>query len=758
MRETDEVRVVGTPKFAVYPRGYTGAGNDSAVWCVVRFEDATSGKTFSATGINLPIQRDVSFELIGQWEDSQKYGRTFQVMSFDVVLPTSEKGVVSYLRSLRVGIGVSKAKRVYARFGEKIWDVLEADPKQLCEVKGISAKVVDRLTAKLEETKVDRELIHLFSGVCEMSATKLTNIKKALGKDAAHVLTDNPYALCLVHGFSFRTADLLGRKAGFPMDSDARISACIGFVFDEAAARGHTCVPKDEFRQMLLRELNRNGVCVTDQRVRDGINTAVKDKKAVVSSGMLYSRLRYEQEVSVCDNIAQMLAQGTDPIEGVDASISAFEAECGICLAASQRDAVRCVFRNQVSIVTGGPGTGKTTVTNAILHVHKEVFGQDSKPLLMAPTGRAARRMTEATGIPAFTIHSVVGFRPEDDRGPSWGFEDMCDGPELDANLVIMDEFSMADLEITCILLERIQFGTRVVFVGDSDQLPSVGCGNVLYELIRSQKVPVSRLSVIFRQAGESPIVANAAKIREGDIDLTRAKGFHVYEEKSSLDMFKRACSLYKKSIAAYGEDNVILLCPYRSKSDLNVDSFNRNLQHIINPANEVELGMAKGGGVTFHERDRVMQMKNTDIARNGDVGVIRRIERVMDPDDPSEWHTQAQIEFNGDGELHAYQESDMRDLDLAYCTTVHKSQGSEYRTVIIVLSRQHTALLRRNIVYTAITRAKENVVIVTEAAAPGDTALDRAILNDKSDNRYTLMADRINTNCKAKECKSNVS
>ena len=221
------------------------------------------------------------------------------------------------------------------------------------------------------------------------------------------------------------------------------------------------------------------------------------------------------------------------------------------------------------------------------------------------------------------------------------------------------------------------------------------------------------------------------------------------------MDMFKRACSLYKKSVAAFGEDNVILLCPYRSKSDLNVDVFNRNLQHILNPPVDEELGMKRGGGVTFHEKDRVMQMRNTETTRNGDVGVIRRIERVMDPDDPNEWLTQAEIEFNGDGVIHTYQTSDVRDLDLAYCTTVHKSQGSEYRTVIIVLSRQHTALLRRNIVYTAITRAKENVVIITEAAAPGETALDIAIRNDKSDSRYSLMADRINSAMKRREERS---
>ena len=620
---------------------------------------------------------------------------------------------------------------------------------------GITPKIVKRLTAKLEETKADRELIHLFAGVCTMTATNLSSIKKTLGKEAAKTLQQNPYALCLVHGFSFRTADVLGKRLGVSEWAEERISACIGFVFDEAASRGHTCVPKDEFKGMLLRELGLGSGSAADQRVRDAINNAVKDKEVAVAADMLYSRLRYDQEVAVCNNIAEMLCQGADPIEGIDASISTFEEESGLCLADSQRDAIRTVFRHQVSIVTGGPGTGKTTVTNAILHVHKEIFGQDSNPLLMAPTGRAARRMTEATGLPAFTIHSVVQFRPEEDRDVSWDFQDMCDGPELDANLVIMDEFSMADLEITCILLERIRLGTRVVFVGDADQLPSVGCGNVLYELIRSKKVPVSRLSVIFRQAGESPIVANAAKIREGDINLIRDKGFHVYEEASSLDMFKRACSLYKKSVAAFGEDNVILLCPYRSKSDLNVDVFNRNLQHILNPPVDEELGMKRGGGVTFHEKDRVMQMRNTETTRNGDVGVIRRIERVMDPDDPNEWLTQAEIEFNGDGVIHTYQTSDVRDLDLAYCTTVHKSQGSEYRTVIIVLSRQHTALLRRNIVYTAITRAKENVVIITEAAAPGETALDIAIRNDKSDSRYSLMADRINSAMKRREERS---
>ena len=745
MRELDAVCIGAVPKFVVYPRGYTGAGGDAAVWCVVRYQDAASGKVFPATGINLPTQKGVTFELVGQWQDSQKYGRRFQVTTHSVILPKTEEGVVSYLRSLKVGIGKDKAKRIYAQFGENVWGVLNENPEQLCMVRGITPRIIEKLTNKLEETKIDRELIHLLGGVCTMTATGLSAIKKVLGNGAPQILQENPYRLCLVHGFSFRTADALGRKLKVSAWAEERIAACIGFVFDEAAARGHTCVPKEEFKAMLLQELGLGFHPAADQRVREAINRAVSDKKVAVTAGMLYSRLRYDQEVSVCERIAEMLSQGADPIEGIDASISDFEGVSGISLSDSQREAIRTVFRHRVSILTGGPGTGKTTVTNALLHVHKEVFGQDSKPLLLAPTGRAARRMTDATGLPAYTIHAIVQFRPEEDRGPSWGFQDMCEGPEIDANLVVIDEFSMADLEITCILLERIQLGARVVFVGDADQLPSVGCGNVLFELIRSQKVPVSRLDVIFRQAGESPIVANAAKVREGNTDLTLDKGFHLYQGANALEVFKKACSLYKKSVEAFGADDVILLCPYRSKSDLNVDVFNRNLQNIVNPPSDDELRMERGGGIAFREGDRIMQMRNRETVRNGDVGVIRHIKRVMDPDSPGEWMTQAEIEFNGDGVLHPYQSSEMKDMDLAYCTTVHKSQGSEYKTVIIVLSKQHTALLRRNIVYTAITRAKENVVIITEAAAPGETALDVAIRNDQADHRYSLMADRIN-------------
>lgn len=744
---TEEIRISCTHRFSVYPKGYTGAGSES-VWCVIQYKDTKTGKTFSAKGINLPCQKDVNFELTGTWEDNKKYGHSFSVSAYSIILPTSERGVISYLRSLKVGIGQEKAKRIYQKFQEHIWEVLENDPGQLTSVRGITEKVVAKLRSRMEDTKLDRELTQLFTGTIEMTTVRLSNLRHSLGRNALQIIAEDPYTLCAVKGFSFRMVDAFAKEQGFSPTAESRLAAGMEYIFDEAASAGHTCIPKYEYKNALVKELNRQyegPETVSDSLVQAAINNACQEKRILNSADMLYNCLRYTQEVSVANDIARLLCRHTGAVKDVEQFICDFEKSSGIILGDQQREAVRNAFRHQVSIITGGPGTGKSTIISAVLYVFRQVFGQDAEPLLMAPTGRAARRMTEATGFPAHTMHSALNWRPQDNSDDDFSVDDDDAPAMLGADLIILDEASMADLEITCTLMKRVPDNARVVFVGDIDQLPSVGYGNVLYEMIRSKQIAVSRLDVIFRQADQSPIVTNAAKIRQGDTDLLRERTFRIYEEDGTLDVFKRACTLYARCVKTYGADNVILICPYRRKSDLNVDVFNRNLQHIINPYGPEELYLEKDSNTKIYANDRVMQLRNTDTVMNGDVGVVRRMERAIDPDDPGSWITQAIVEFNGDGVEHTYRSATIRDLDLAYCNTVHKCQGDEYHTVIIALSRQHKAMLRRNIVYTAVTRAKRNVAIITETASSGPTALDTAIRNDKTDNRYSLMADRIN-------------
>lgn len=746
----EEVKIICTFKYSVYPKGYVSrAGVGDGTWCKVKYANSETQKIFTATGIDLPTTKDVEIALNGTWV-TDKYGRSFKTTYAEVLLPSSEKGVISYLCSLKARIGPAKAKSIYKAFGEKVWDVLENDPDQIVNVRGVSAGDVKRLKERLNDTRADRELAQLFAGVIDVSSQRLSEIKNAFGSDAAGKIKSSPYSLCKIRSFGFKTVDKLGGRLGVAANDPERISAAIQAVLDGFASNGHTCVPKDEFVQKLTPELNGNPAfsVVSDEDVRTGINRAWANKEIHTTSNMIYSKARYEQEVAVATELSRLLQNHPCAISHVDPLITQFETENGIELAENQKDAVRSAFKNGVSIITGGPGTGKTTIINAILFVHRKVYGKSSDPVLLSPTGRAARRMTETTGMPAQTIHSAVHYRGNEDS------LDDLDDEFLQGNLFVLDEVSMVDLYISSVLMKKIPDDARLIFVGDADQLPSVGCGNVLFEMLRSGKIPTTRLDVIFRQSGNSSIIVNAAKIRQGNPELVLDKHFCVFKEDSAADVFKRACTLYYKSVRAYGIDNVILLNPYRDKGDLNVDTFNLNLQHLLNPPREGEFGMKKTEKLEFRQGDKVMQMRNTEEARNGDVGYITRIVETQDPDDPSESVLQAYVEFNGDGVEHVYTKDNLHELDLAYCTTVHKSQGSEYETVIMVMSAQHEAMFRRNIIYTGITRAKTNVALITEKEGvsggarmlnKNNTAIKEAILNSKTDARYSLLGDRIN-------------
>ena len=746
-RGNSEIEIRCTHNYTAYPRGYeTRAGETEPVWMVVKYTEKDTGKVFSATGTDLPAISDVEVILRGTWSVTEKYGASLKVTSYDIIPPTTETGFVQYISSLRSGIGKARGKAIYAAFGTKAWDILENDPDRLTTVSGVSRESVDKLKVRLRESKTQRELAQLCEGVIDIGSGRVNDILKKLGPDAAKVVRDNPYVLCSVSSFSFKSVDKLGRKLGVPPDNPARLNAIIGSLFDDAAMNGNTCVPRDEFRKRMLMELNRGaaGGKVTDAQVRQALNLSWQIGDVKIAGNMIFSKSRYALEVSLAKDITRLTEVKAENIPGVDRFLAEYERENKVRLAASQREAVLNAFRHKITIVTGGPGTGKTTIIRAILYVHQKAYGKNSNPIFLSPTGRAARRMTEATQFPADTIHSAVNYKGEESFDPDEGVRD-----KIDANLFVVDEASMMDLYIASVLLSKVPDQARVVIVGDPDQLPSVGCGNVLHDMIRSGSIATTRLSVIFRQAEDSPIVANAAKIRDGNVHLDFTRHFKLFLESSPQEVFERACQMYAACVKAYGQDNVILLNPYRDKSELNVNTFNLRLQSELNPAKYGELELVRDRNVHLRAGDKVMQMRNTDAARNGDVGYILRIEPVKDGDGA----LQAVVEFNGDGKEHIYTSENVRELDLAYCTTIHKSQGSEYQNVLIVLSTQHEAMLRRNLLYTAVTRAKENVAIITEK--PGTqmdrygrlfplTALEMAIRNDKTDIRYSLLSARL--------------
>ena len=720
-------------------------------WKVIKCQNTQNDVTFVATGDGLPyaedrnINRNTVITMTGYWSVGSKYGTSFKVESFEYQLKKTKDATISYLSSLRCGFGPAAAEAVWKTFGDITWDVLDNQPERLIGVKYgrryVSKKMVDKLKVALSETKKEREVTRLLRNA-SLSLRKVQTLLKAFpDEDVVDILKHDTYRVCEVKGFSFDMVDSFALEQGVAIDNPARLREALRYTMDLAASAGHMCVPAIELPAMMARVANKNVRTkgVTEEICKGAINAACLRKDLRLAGPMLYSASRFEQEYGISRHIKRLMKSNkTVSTEKINRALQAYQEDNDITLAEKQKEAVISCFQNPVTIITGGPGTGKTTVTKAVLYVHKELFGEDnSLPCLLAPTGRAARRMTEQTGVEASTIHSAIGLRGDDCVG---GCD--CDGP-LFGNIFIIDECSMMDSFVAYNLLQKIPGRTRVVFVGDPEQLPSVGAGNVLYEMIRSGMVPVTKLNVIYRQAQGNPIVENAQKMRHGDVNLHYAKKQFMFMEDRTGDparIEEAVCELYEKSIRAKGASNVALLCPYRHKSALNVNRFNKLLQERINPASPTK-NFAIFNSKLFREGDRVMQTKNTDFAKNGDIGVIHSISFEADKDDPNKKTDIVTIEFNDDGNLVRYDAEQMENVDLAYCTTVHKSQGSEYSIVIMVVSPEHKAMLRRNLVYTGITRAKDCVIMVGRVEA-----LTKAILNNKTDKRYTMLGDWLYT------------
>lgn len=704
-------------------------------FAIGQFRDVDTGKTFVALGNDLPQKKSLLVQMYGEWVINPKDGKKqLKLEYYEIQRQIDREGVIAYICALKCGVGKEKANAIYDHFGEATWDIIKENPMRLSEVRGIGASLAKRVWENSRTKMGLKDVILLFTKanatIPPVLASKFIELHK---EHSIKDLEENPYCACEIEGISFEKADAVADYIGFPTDHPERIKAFVTKVLTDAAVRGHVCLPAKELIEIMVNRLE-----VTEQQCRDALNAVWQQGFIKTTNNMVYTLRSYEEERTIAEEVNRILHSPMDPITEIEPLIDNYEAD-NFKLADCQRDAVRNVFSSPLSIITGGPGTGKTTVIRAILSVHEAVYGNDSVPVLLAPTGRAARRMTDATGHAAQTIHSAVGYR---------GMEITADGDaELDGNLIIIDECSMMDQFIASVLFSKCKDGTRVVLVGDPDQLPSVGSGNVLLDLIQSKCVPTTRLNIIFRQAGENPIVANAHAINEGRTNLTWNRTFKELVCSSSEQMCEKAVDFYIKCVNAYGMDNVVLLNPQRNNTTISVDEFNRVLQERLNPHADGKKEICIGRK-TFRKGDKVMQLKNTETAKNGDVGYIRDIHTKPSPEDPETLIYESEIEFNGDGHMHIYNMDDMRNIDLAYCSTVHKSQGEEYQTVIMIVSKAHPSMLRRNLVYTGITRSKVNVCIITEANKPNEpSALDIAIRNNSCDKRYTNLIQRLRHN-----------
>lgn len=711
--------IIGMPEFTVYQ-------NDTNGYSVIKYI-AEDGKRFTAVGSFIPDCKEVTVKLTGEWEIGH-HGRQFHVTEFEIVLPTNRNGVVRYLASLKAGIGTKNAEKIYTAFGESTWDVLEKNPERLVALKGFSEKKVKKLRQKLAETSVTRSLVKVLGNHITLTPKKIEAITYALGLGAASIIESDPYSLLEVSGFGFSEVDRFAIKKGASPSDERRLLAGISHTLSALSSQGNTCVPRETLEKMLPRTLSTSNYTLTSQIAASIVDKAILTEKVIEEKNLIYTPGSYRRE----NTIARQLRLKNLPSNyfnelAIRSAISEFCRKENIEMSASQKDAVLKAFAKCVCVITGGPGTGKTTITKCILYVYKKLV-DNGRPMLLAPTGRAARRMAEVTGYPAQTVHSAVGYRA--------GASDE-DYVPIEADFVIVDEASMLDQFITAMLLCAVPLSATIIFVGDADQLPSVGAGNVFADLINSNALLVSRLTDIFRQGADNLIIPNSQKILQGDTNIQFGKQFKMFETSDTLQTLSQACGLYISCVRAYGIENVALLCPYRCKSSINTNILNKNLQHYLNPKRDGEKTISVNS-TEFRKGDRIMQTKNTDAAMNGDTGFITDIvyKILSDDDVPT---LCAEIEFNADGTKHYYDKNALEDVSLAYAMTVHKSQGSEYKTVLYVASNEHSALAQRNLFYTAVTRSSANFAIVGEFEA-----VKTCIKNTYLKKRYTYLAERL--------------
>ncbi len=682
------------------------------------------------------------YKVTGEWVNHPKFGKQFRVDNIEEIVPTTLSGIEKYLASgIITGIGPITAKKIVEFFGTKTLEVLDNDIKRLNEIKGIGKKKIDTIIESYASQRATREIIIFFQKY-GISINKAMKIYKKFGWTSIDIVKDNPYILVeYISGIGFKTADMIARSIGIESDSPFRIKSGISYIINEYCAMGSTFMPMG-----ILEEKAINVLGVTIDKIKENIYDLTIEGKIKIEEvdeiTAVYNMYYLYMEMSVTKKIAELATTTYEKLEvKLSKEILEFEDENSIKLAPKQREAVEGAINNGIEIITGGPGTGKTTIINCIVHIFE---GLGMKVAMAAPTGRAAKRMSEATGMEAKTIHRLleIGSYSESEE------EDLeFESSPVEADVLIIDEASMIDITLMNALLKAVSLTTRIIIVGDVDQLPSVGPGNVLKDLIESEAVKVVRLNEIFRQGQESMIVVNAHLINEGKMPILNRKSgdFYFIDALDQDKILEQIKSLVKTRLPKFNKEwnnvkDIQILSPMR-KSSVGVDNLNSELQDILNPKhgskNEKILGE-----VIFRVGDKVMQTKNNYNLKwkkrnteedgsgvfNGDVGYI------IDIDDEGK----VVIVFDDD-KVVEYEESELEELSLAYAVTIHKSQGSEFPVVIIPMFMGPPLLMNRNLLYTGITRAKKLVVLVGSIRA-----VDFMKDNNRSFERYSGLKWRI--------------
>lgn len=719
--------------------GYTvmvlkGGSEEDELTCVGSFPVVTQG---------------ASVELEGNFTQHPVYGKQFQAVRLTEKMPEDALAMERYLGSGAIkGIGAALAGRIVRHFGDDTFQIVENEPERLFEVKGISEKKAREIAMQIAE-KSDMRKAMMFLQKYGISLNLGAKIYQKYGDSVYSVLQENPYRLADdISGVGFKIADEIAYRIGIHTDSDYRIKSGMVYTLLQATGEGHVYLPKDELFQRAAELLG-----VDSSYMEKHLVDLAMDRKIVQKEQgdqiLIYPAQYYYLELNTARMLRELDIFCPEDEKIVERRIVQIEKETGTVLDEMQKKAVQEAAGHGLLILTGGPGTGKTTTINAIIRYFE---GEGAEIRLAAPTGRAAKRMTEATGYEAQTIHRLLELSgmPEDDReGQPIHFERNAENP-LETDVIIIDEMSMVDIHLIHSLLMAVTAGTRLILVGDENQLPSVGPGNVLRDIIRSGQFPVVELKKIFRQASESDIVVNAHKINKGEqVEINNKSRDFFFLKRYDADIIIRVViALIQEKLPKYVEAKpfeIQVLTPMR-KGLLGVERLNQILQRYLNPPDASKKEKEIGQGL-FREGDKVMQVRNNyqleweirgrygiPIEKgvgvfNGDTGIIKTI---------NEFAETAEVEFE-DGRWAEYSFKQLDELELAYAVTIHKSQGSEYPAVIIPLLSGPRMLMNRNLLYTAVTRARKCVTVVGSEETFRDM-----IRNEKQQRRYSSLDQRI--------------
>ena len=700
--------------------------SEESGFCVLRVKVKGKRELVTVIGSAASITPGEFVECVGTWHNDKTHGLQFKTTHLKTVPPSTLEGIEKYLGSGMVkGIGPHFAKVLVKAFGVDVFTVIEETPERLLTLPGIGKKRTEKVTAAWAEQKAIREIM-VFLQSHGVGTGRAVRIYKTYGDEAIIKVTENPYRLALdIHGIGFKTADVIAGRLGIAPDSLIRAQAGVRHVLQELSGDGHCAAPHDTLIKESVKLLE-----IDEATLEEAIRTEVVQEnlmpEEIYGASCLFLTPLHRAELGVATSIKRILS-GAPPWGTIDAvkALPWVEEKTGLTLSESQKDAVRLALANKVVVITGGPGVGKTTLVNSILLI---VRAKQVNVTLCAPTGRAAKRLSESTGLEAKTIHRLLEFDPQ-----SFGFKRGRDNP-LEADLIVIDESSMVDVVLMNKLLAAVPDSAALLIVGDVDQLPSVGPGAVLADIIDSGAVPTVRLTEIFRQAATSKIIVNAHRINKGEMplknDTEELSDFYFVPAETPEEIYAKLLQVVTERIPKrfgfHPVKDVQVLTPM-NRGGLGAHALNAELQKVLNGNSEPKVTRF---GTTYSPGDKIIQTVNNYDKEvfNGDIGQIVEIDTE-----------ESALKADYDGRIVEYEFGELDEVSLAYATSIHKSQGSEYPAVVIPLAMQHYMLLERNLIYTAVTRGKKLVTIIGQPKA-----LAMAVKNRNSTKRLTNLAARI--------------